>query len=317
MLQLIKTHHKLFLLLLVSVVIVFVYFFFTKNPVKLLPLSGVDSLLALDNSLYFSSDKKIMAFSLTKGGSSSLIASDTTSVIPSPGGAKIYFSTGAGKTAKTYIITTDDASKKERSLPDEFFWKNNEGLFVEYVGPLSNIYSETKEKQYADLPFYSFISFAGIVLGSEGSETPEDQGYKWKVVNKFSAPFNTIEILDYKEETAPWITADYLLYINSNNNLVSINKKGQRKTINSQIDKALLTSSPGDLQYFIDPSGDEIKIKSVNLSNGKISDIKSVNIGDLAKKNKINTSAITQVYEKNNVLYLLIDKRILSVNLSL
>jgi hypothetical protein len=177
------------------------------------------------------------------------------------------------------------------------------------------------------LPYSGFISYAGIVLGGPNNESLdayEGGGYRWEgigyrrtTINKDSADFKSLLIQDYKDETAPWVNGDYLLYINNNDQTVIINNKDQRKPLNKLITQSKITTMTGDNQYFIDFDSKPgyININSLNLSDGQVKLVKKVDVSGLLKKERLKLKNIKEVYGANNSLYILIGSKIMRIPL--
>lgn len=187
--------------------------FSSNSSAKLLSIESAESILAINKtSIYVLNNKRIVKLpSTSSGGVFSIIDSDVTYASASSDKNKIYYTKGVGLASKSFIFDILNSSTKEYQVYDEFFWKNNAGQFVKYQSGKSSVLSESLSTELSALPYSSFISYAGLVLGSSNTGTPETQGYRWVVVNKASASFSTLDILDYKVETAPWVSGDYLL----------------------------------------------------------------------------------------------------------
>ena len=284
---------------------------------KVLQIESADSILSINSSsIYISNNKKIIKLPLNEPGKSfDVIDSDITLTNTSASSNKVYYVKGESSNSKSYIFDTTSNSIKEYTLYDEFLWVGNDGKFVDLSGGTATILNESLGIDYKNLPYPSYNSFARILLGSTVTQTPETQGYKWNVINQESAGFKNLSIENYKEETSPWSSGEYMLYTNSDDKLAIINNKGDIKTIDVLIDKKRLTNNDNDNQYYVEASQSILTIKALNLSAGSISDFKKINIASVLNANKLSTAEIRQVYYYNNSLYILISNKIMKVNL--
>ena len=293
--------------------------FSSANSPKLLDVESAESILVIrDTSIYVLNNKRIVKLpSTSSGGVFSIIDSDVTYASASLDKNKIYYTKGVGISSKSFIFDVLNSSTKEYQAYDEFFWKNNAGQFVKYQSGKSAILSETLSVEFSALPYSSFISYAGLVLGSSNIGSPETQGYRWVVVNKASASFSTLDILDYKEETAPWVCGDYLLYINNKDQTIVIDNKNQRKTISQPILPSRITTAAGASQYFVsvDSKPGYINISSLNLVDGRVKLQKGVDVSSLLKKEGLSLENIKEVYFSDDSLYVLIGSKIMSIPL--
>lgn len=293
--------------------------FSTNNSAKLLSIESTESILTINKtSIYVLNNKRIVKLpSTSSGGVFSIIDSDVSYASVSSDKNKIYYTKGVGIASKSFIFDVLSGNTKEYQAYDEFFWKNSAGQFVKYQSGKSAILSESLSVEFSALPYSSFISYAGLVLGSSNIGSPETQGYRWVVVNKASASFSTLDILDYKEETAPWVSGDYLLYINNKDQTVVIDNKNQRKTISQPILPSRITTTAGSSQYFVgvDSKPGYINISSLNLTDGQVKLQKRVDVSGLLKKEGLNLENIKEVYFSDDSLYVLIGSKIMRITL--
>jgi len=293
--------------------------FSSNSSAKLLSIESAETILAINKtSIYVLNNKRIVKLpSSSSGGVFSIIDSDVTYASASSDKNKIYYTKGVGITSKSFIFDILNSSTKEYQAYDEFFWKNNAGQFVKYQSGKSTVLSESLSTELSALPYSSFISYAGLVLGSPNTGTPETQGYRWVVVNKASASFSTLDILDYKEETAPWVCGDYLLYINNKDQTIVIDNKNQRKTISQPILPSRITTAADASQYFVsvDSKPGYINISSLNLADGQVKLQKKVDVSGLLKKEGLSLENIKEVYFSDDSLYVLIGSKIMRIAL--
>lgn len=293
--------------------------FSTNNSAKLLSIESAESILTINKtSIYILNNKRIVKLpGASSGGVFSIIDSDVTYASVSSDKNKIYYTKGGGVASKSFIFDVLNGNIKEYQAYDEFFWKNSAGQFVKYQSGKSTILSESLAVEFSNLPYSGFISYAGVVLGSSGGESPETQGYRWVVVNKASASFSTLDILDYKDETAPWVSGDYLLYINNKDQTVVIDNANQRKTISQPILPSRITTAAGASQYFVsvDSKPGYINISSLNLAEGQVKLQKKVDVGGLLKKEGLSLENIKEVYFWDDSLYVLIGSKIMRITL--
>jgi hypothetical protein len=290
----------------------------SQSSAKLLPAESVDSIAAINSSnIYILNNQKLIK--LPSSGDSKnfqIIDSDITFSSTSPDQNKIYFTKGDKESAKSYIFDIKSNKIKQYDLYDEFFWQGSAGRFVDFNGGESTIYNEALSAEYSDLPFPSYTSYANIILGSTVTETPESQGFKWQVINQQSASFKSLSILDFEEETAPWVIGNYMLYLNNENSTTVVNNQNQKKIINFIIPQENMTSSDSKTQYFI--SSDKvgiININSINLDNAQPKLIKKTNISSILNKEKSNLADVKQVYYYSNNLYIVLGDKIVRISL--
>ena len=295
--------------------------FSTTNSAKLLSIESAESILAINKtSIYVLNNKRIVKLpSTSSGGVFSIIDSDVTYASASSDKNKIYYTKGVGIASKSFVFDVLSGSTKEYQAYDEFFWKNNAGQFVKYQSGKSTILSEALAGEFSNLPYSGFVSYSGIVLGNPYDEPldADESGYQWTVVNKNSASFKSLDIQDYKDETSPWVSGDYLLYINKKDQTVFIDNKNQRKTISQPILPSRITTAAGASQYFVgvDSKPGYINISSLNLTDGQVKLQKKVDVSGLLKKEGLNLENIKEVYFSDDSLYVLIGSKIMRIAL--
>lgn len=294
--------------------------FSSASSPKMLKVDSTESILAIsDTSIYILNDKKIIQLPASgEGQDFSVIDSGVSFASSSPSKNKIYYQKGLDRNSKAFIFDISSNNTKEYQPPDEFFWKKDAGQFVSYQSNKSSILSESLAVEFSNLPYSGFISYAEIVLGSPNDESldADESGYRWAIINKDSASFKSLDIQDYKEETATWVNGDYLLYINNNDQTVIINNKNQRKPLNQLVAQSKMTTTAGDKQYFVSSSKPGyIDINSLNLSDGQVKLQKKVDVSALLKSDGLSLENIKQVYSANNSLYILIGSKIMRIPL--
>lgn len=294
--------------------------FSTNNSAKLLSIESAESILTINKtSIYVLNNKRIVKLSSTSsGGVFSIIDSDVTYASVSSDKNKIYYTKGAGIASKSFIFDVLNSSTKEYQAYDEFFWKNSAGQFVKYQSNKSSILSESLAVEFSNLPYSGFVSYSGIVLGNPYDEPldADESSYQWTVVNKNSASFKSLDIQDYKDETSPWVSGDYLLYINNKDQTVIINNKNQRKPLDQLILQSKMTTMAGDNQYFVSSSKPGyIDISSLKLADGQVKLQKKVDVSGLLKKEGLGLENIKEVYSSDNSLYVLIGSKIMRIAL--
>ncbi len=313
MMELLKKYWWIVAIISIGLIAAYIIGNYSSVKIDVLPVSSADSLITINNNnIYFTNNKKLLSLP-TKGSSKdiNILDSDITNDSSSPEGNKIYYLKGSNSLSKSHILDTTTGNNKEYRLYDAIFWQNNDARFVEYNDNSASIYSEAGNKILPGLKYPSFISFAGTIYGSINSETPELQGYNWKSINSN----NTIQILNNSEESAPWTTAKYLLYLDTDNKFNIINSQGKKTTFGAKITQNLITSNDGDNQYYISQDGSKITINSINLSNGQAEKVLSTDLKSIAEKNNFDSNLIKKAIEKDKTLYLLVDTKILRIKL--
>lgn len=315
--NILKKYWLLITLVIIIILLVLVIYPFTQldsDKVKLSSLSSfnVKQLLAKNNDLYYYNGSQIVKTTSTNTGSAQIIDNDVVFVNVSTNGKRIYYVKGIGRNAKSYILNLAQNTKKEYKQYDGFFWVDNNGKFVEFRNNASNILNESLELEYQNLVYPNFESFSGIILGSTIKTTPELEGYRWNVVNKKSTSMNSLEILNTDSE--PWVVSNYMAYLADNNKFNVINRQGQKVESNESIDFSQLTTEDSDSQKFAKFDKDNIVVGDVNLKDGVVTNKKYYRVKNLIKNNTVNTSKQTQTYLYNNILYLVVDNKVLEVS---
>jgi len=286
-----------------------------SNKVKLSSLSSfsVRQMLAKNNELFYYNGSQIVRSDINNNNKSQVIDNDVVFVSPSINGKRLYYVKGLGKNAKSYILNLDQNTKREYPQYGAFFWVNNDGKFVEFAKNNSNILNESLVVEYRNLPYPTFDSYAGIVLGSTVKTTPELEGYKWSVVNNGSTNFKTLEINN--SISRPWAVSQFLVYLDEDNKFTTINQQGQKVVTNESIIQSQITHEDSQEQLFAKFDKNKIIIGSINLSDGKVSNKNSYKIEKLIKDNSIDTTKQTQAFLYNNILYIMVDNKVLEVEL--
>ncbi len=284
-----------------------------KVIISTLSSFNVRQLLVNDNNLYYYNGSQIIKTTTNNTPTAQVIDNDVVFVSTSTSGKKIYYVKGIGKNAKSFIFNLDQNTKKEYKQYDGFFWVNNDGKFVEFTNNTSNILNESLKLEYQNLVYPNFDSFSGIILGSTIKTTPELEGYRWDVVNKNSTNIKSLEILN--SGSKPWVVGNFMVYLADNNKFITINQQGQKIESNESIDSSQLTRMDSDQQKFAKFDKNNIIVGDINLKDGGVYNKKFYKVESLVKKNAINTAKQTQTYLYNNVLYVVVDNKVLEVEL--
>ncbi len=316
--EIIKKYKVVLIIVIVVAILVAIIYPLTQldsDKVKLSSLSSfnVRQLLAKNNDLYFYNGSQIVRTTINDTSSAQVIDNDVVFVNASTNGKRIYYVKGIGRNAKSYIFNLDQNTKKEYKQYDAFFWVDNNGKFVEFAKNTSNILNESLGIEYRNLVYPNFDSYSGIILGSTVKTSPELEGYRWDVVNKDSTNIKNLEILN--AGSRPWVVNNYMAYLADDNKFNTINKHGQRVTSEESINYSQLTYEDGDQQMFAKFDKNNVIVGDINLKDGKVVNKRSYKVQNLIKNNSINTTKQTQAYLYNNTLYVVVDNKVLEVEL--
>lgn len=286
-----------------------------SNQVKLSSLSsfGLKQLITKSNDLYYYNGSQIVRTTINDTSSAQIIDNNVVFVNASTNGKRIYYVKGIGINAKSYIFDLDQNTKKEYKQYNAFLWVNNQGKFVEFTKTTSNLLNESLIVEYRNLPYPTFESFSGIILGSTIKTNPELEGYKWDVVNSNSTPLKNIDILNAGSK--PWIVSNYMVYLTDDNKFTTINQQGQKIESPESINQSQLTYEDNDMQMFAKFDKNNIIVGDINLKDGRVSNKRSYRVEKLIKDNSLNTTRQTQTYLYNNSLYIVVDGKVLEVSL--
>ena len=312
--------NKLTLIILSSAAVVIILLLILNtigsNKIGFLPINNSGQILSIDKSIFYVGSGQLIKRPIR--GSEyeiQILGTDIVYALASRDKSKIYYYKNDNSKMKAYIFDIKNNTTKEYKMYDFFFWQNNSGKFVTTNGDSSVIYSESLNIDYTQVPYNSFSSYAGIILGSLVTETPENPFLSWDVVNKASAKFKTLEIESFQEDTFPWVVGDFMLYNDLDDNLVIINKEGVQTNTKLGITESQITSSDSDDQFFYSIKGDEMTISSIKLSNSRVEKVKTLNLASALKQNNLKASDISQIYYADGALYIQIDGRIMDIQL--
>ena len=106
-----------------------------------------------------------------------------------------------------------------------------------------------------------------------------------------------------------------MLYANNNEQVVIIDKYGNKKISKENININSITLGSNKEQFFMDISGGKISIKSIDLETLKTNVRRSINIADIQKNTGLNITAYKQVFYTNNIFYVLVNNQVVAIEL--
>jgi hypothetical protein len=305
------------ILFAILLIILLISFNSTSKNIYLLDNVGVDKIISMDNNFYYLSGKSVNKSSISKIPSDeSIFIEDVSYIDSSQQNNKFYYNTGTGKAQKSFIYDVDSNKSTEFINYNGYFWDKNEIKLIKTSKNKSNIYNDEGELKYSNQPYVKFISLDGLILGDVKNTNGGDTiGFRWKSINPSNNEIKEIIINDTKEDNYPIITGERMLYANNNEQVVIIDKYGNKKISKENININSITLGSNKEQFFMDISGGKISIKSIDLETLKTNVRRSINIADIQKNTGLNITAYKQVFYTNNIFYVLVNNQVVAIEL--
>lgn len=299
------------------VVVFFIASFIPRGEgYSLIKISSIDSILNINEKITYLSNGQILAAQLGKSSlNSEVIDRNITSHYNSPDNNKTYYALSSGNNLKSYVLDYTNNNKKEFNLYSGFLWQENQPRFVNINNGKASILDESLNVVFSNLNYQNFISYSNIVLGQPENSDPDQESNTYNVINTNSTSLKSLDLSNIMEDTSAWTNGKYLMYLNSDDKFVTIDNTGKKSTYDFALTDRQISSGNNELEYFIIFENTNAIIKSVNLSNGKISKVKTLNKEEIKSKTGVELEKINQIYKYNKDIYIVSNKQLLRVSI--
>lgn len=310
-----KTHYKTIGMIIITLIVVIVItwlFISPKKYSKILPIENVTNILSIKNNLiyYLNGDVLIARQLNSESEDFTVIGKDISLAQSSLGHSKILYIGKVTKDSKINVLDIESNQQTNSPMYDSFFWQiDNLKLVDTNSNGLSSIISDGKI-EYSNLPYSDFMSYSNLILGTLIKDNPELVGYRWQIINPPDNSFKQLIINNFT--TKPWVVGNYLLYRDNEGILVRVNNKGDSLRLNKRINQSEITNNNSTLQYYVEVNGNNLDINAINLDDGSITKIKTIQVDD---KVISLSSGVSQTYENDKVLYILVNNKVMVVDL--